>query len=134
MPSRSSFGESSLPVKEMPAEFHPALAPRSPPIVNTTGSPGTFHSIAIRWSSASGERSLVCPTSTWSFAVDGGTATRSLQRPIALAVAGSAGVRGGYQISSMEAAKKSRSGTPAASAAPSYSSASQGSAALVTSQ
>ena len=41
MPTRSSFGESSLPVRERPAEFQPTLIQTPLPIVKTVGSPGT---------------------------------------------------------------------------------------------
>ena len=46
MPIRSSFGESSLPVSERPAEFQPTLIQMPLPIVKTVGSPGTLRSIA----------------------------------------------------------------------------------------
>ena len=93
---------------------------------NVTGSPGTVRSIATMCSSAVGERSLLWPTRRCPFAVARGPATRSLHRPCVTRS------RGRYQISSMDAAKKGRASTPAASAHPSSSSTSHGSCRWVT--
>ena len=81
MPIRSSLGESSFPVSASPAELKPTLIQGPIPIVNTTGSPGTFHSIATSSSSLSGARSLLWATHTCPSAVAGARATRSEQRP-----------------------------------------------------
>ncbi len=53
MPTRSSFGETSLPVTERPASFQPTLIHGPEPSVKTTGSPGTRHSMATIPSSSS---------------------------------------------------------------------------------
>ena len=46
-PTRSSLGESSLPVSDRPESFQPTLIHGPIPSVKTTGSPGTRHSMAI---------------------------------------------------------------------------------------
>jgi hypothetical protein len=81
MPIRSSSGASSLPVNERPAEFQPVLIHRPFPMVRTTGSPSTRHSIATSWSWYERGMSLLWATSTAPSEVAGGTATRSEHRP-----------------------------------------------------
>ena len=128
IPTRSSFGLSSLPVSERPAWFHPTLSHGTPPICRTTGSSSTAFSIATMSASASGRRSLLWPTQRCPSAVAAGPATTSLHRPW---------VRfgyGEYQSSSTVVAKNSSGSTPAPSAQPSSSSISHGSDGAVASR
>ena len=79
MPGRLSFGATSLPVSDRPAELNPTLIHGPMPTVSTTGSPGTRHSIAIRSCSAEADRSFVWATQTPPSALAGAHATRSEQ-------------------------------------------------------
>jgi len=63
-PTRSSLGDSSLSVSDSPAEFQPTLIHGPMPSENTTGSPGTRHSMAMTAASDAGDRSLLCATQT----------------------------------------------------------------------
>ena len=54
MPSRSSLGESSLPVSESPAEFQPTESHGTPPSWKIVGSPATCFSIPTMCSSGGG--------------------------------------------------------------------------------
>ena len=70
MPTRSSLGESSLPVSDRPALFQPTESQGTPPswkIDRVARSPR--FSIATIWSSIAGPRSLVWPTRRWPSAV-----------------------------------------------------------------
>jgi hypothetical protein len=71
-----------LPDIEMPASFHPQLIHTPLPIAKTVGSSGTAYSIATSSSWYERGMSLLCATSTWSSRVEGGTATRSVHRPV----------------------------------------------------
>ena len=79
IPGRLSFGATSLPVSDRPAELNPTLIHGPMPMVSTTGSPGTRHSIAIRSCSADADRSFVWATQTPPSALAGAHATRSEQ-------------------------------------------------------
>jgi len=120
---QSVFIDSAL--RDQPMEIHGPM-----PSVNTTGSPGTVHSMATTSSREAGDRSLVWATHRWPSAVAGGPATRSEQRPSTTTPAVTCDGRTD-QISSIEAANRSWASTPAPSAAPSISATSQGVAASV---